>query len=116
MYLIPLFAGLWSGLGLHRIYKLLLKPLYIHKCSCSAVSSKCFLSVISLSSNYTLSSPSSTMIPKPWDAGCGIYLPIRAEIPYLFFSSPWPVMDLGVNHRLLQTEASQGEGKRCMDP
>lgn len=42
--------------------------------------------------------------------GAVYIFPLGLKLRNLFFSSPWPVMDLWVNHRLLQTEASQGEG------
>lgn len=43
--------------------------------------------------------------------GAVYIFPLGLKFHNLFFSSPWPVVDLRVSHRLLQTEASQGEGE-----
>lgn len=67
-----------------------------------------------ISGSHTLPSPSSTMIPEPWEEG--YRCPTKGwSFWSLLFFAPWPIVGLCVDHHLLQIEASLMRGERCVN-
>lgn len=55
------------------------------------------------------------MIPEPWEMGHDLGVSFGAEHSSVLFSALQPVENLGVNHSLLQEEASLTGVERCTD-
>lgn len=92
----PLCAWFWSGLSLHNLVHVVTKCREFICVSNLLFRRHCFLifiHIFSIFSSYTLSMPSSKIIPEPWEESVYYRCPVCAWVFHiLLFSEPWPVV------------------------